>query len=83
MIMLQVRASSVFIPEMSNLRDQPPAYWYAYSIRMSLMPEGCILKGTTHSSCQLYWRHWSIRADDAVIDTVNGEAVIGKVLVLL
>uniref|UniRef100_A0A1J3FF48 F-box protein SKIP16 n=1 Tax=Noccaea caerulescens TaxID=107243 RepID=A0A1J3FF48_NOCCA len=75
---VQVRASSVFIPEMSNLRDQPPAYWYAYSIRMSLMPEGCILKGTTHSSCQLYWRHWSIRADDAVIDTVNGEAVIGK-----
>ncbi|EOA39367.1 hypothetical protein CARUB_v10012429mg [Capsella rubella] len=75
---VQVRASSVFIPEISNLRDQPPAYWYAYSIRMSLVPEGCILKGTHHSSCQLYWRHWVIRADNEVIDNVNGEAVIGK-----
>ncbi|ESQ36310.1 hypothetical protein EUTSA_v10007687mg [Eutrema salsugineum] len=75
---VQVRASSVFIPEISNLRDQPPAYWYAYSIRMSLLPEGCILSGTHHSSCQLYWRHWIIRADGAVIDTVNGEAVIGE-----
>ncbi|VYS45164.1 unnamed protein product [Arabidopsis thaliana] len=75
---VQVRASSVFIPEISNLRDQPPAYWYAYSIRMSLMPEGCILNGTHHSSCQLYWRHWVIRADNEVVDNVNGEAVIGK-----
>ncbi|KAL1202140.1 F-box protein SKIP16 [Cardamine amara subsp. amara] len=75
---VQVRASSVFIPEIANLRDQPPAYWYAYSIRMSLMPEGCILNGKDHSSCQLYWRHWVIRADGAVIDKVNGEAVIGK-----
>ncbi|XP_010485720.1 PREDICTED: F-box protein SKIP16-like [Camelina sativa] len=75
---VQVRASSVFIPEISNLLDQPPAYWYAYSIRMSLVPEGCILNGTHHSSCQLYWRHWVIRADNEVIDKVNGEAVIGK-----
>ncbi|KAF3496815.1 hypothetical protein DY000_02051979 [Brassica cretica] len=75
---VQVRASSVFIPEVSNLRAQPPAYWYAYSIRMSLMPEGCFLNGRHHSSCQLYWRHWIIRADDEVIDKVNGEAVIGK-----
>ncbi|CAH8354459.1 unnamed protein product [Eruca vesicaria subsp. sativa] len=75
---VQVRASSVFIPEVSNLRDHPPAYWYAYSIRMSLMPEGCFLNGRHHSSCQLYWRHWIIRADDEVIDKVNGEAVIGK-----
>ncbi|CAN8295366.1 unnamed protein product [Cochlearia groenlandica] len=75
---VQVRASSVFIPEISNLRDQTPAYWYAYSIRMSLLPEGCFLNGTHHSSCQLYWRHWAIKAGDAVIDNVNGEAVIGK-----
>ncbi|KAJ4878897.1 F-box protein SKIP16 [Raphanus sativus] len=75
---VQVRASSVFIPEVSNLRGQPPAYWYAYSIRMSLVPEGCFLNGRHHSSCQLYWRHWIIRADDEVIDKVNGEAVIGK-----
>ncbi|KFK42940.1 hypothetical protein AALP_AA1G058400 [Arabis alpina] len=75
---VQVRASSVFIPEIANLRQEPPAYWYAYSVRMSLIPEGCFLNGIHHSSCQLYWRHWVIRADDAVIDTVNGEAVIGK-----
>lgn len=70
----------MFIPEVSNLRAQPPAYWYAYSIRMSLVPEGCFLNGRHHSSCQLYWRHWIIRADDEVIDKVNGEAVIGKVM---
>lgn len=79
LLTMQVRASSVFIPEIANLRDQPPAYWFAYSIRMSLMPEGCILNGKHHSSCQLYWRHWVIRADGEVIDKVNGEAVIGKV----
>ncbi|CAH2038785.1 unnamed protein product [Thlaspi arvense] len=75
---VQVRASAVFAPEISNLRQRPPDYWYAYSIRMSLAPEGCFLNGTHHSSCQLYWRHWVIRADGAVIDNVNGEAVIGQ-----
>ncbi|XP_010522171.1 PREDICTED: F-box protein SKIP16 [Tarenaya hassleriana] len=74
---VQVRASSVFIPEVADLQSETQKYWYAYTIRMSLLPEGCILNGIHHSSCQLHMRHWLIRANNAIIDDVNGEAVIG------
>lgn len=52
---------------------------FAYSIRMSLSSDGCVINGITFNSCQLYWRHWLIRANDAIVSDVNGEAVIGKV----
>ncbi|KAJ4968282.1 hypothetical protein NE237_014983 [Protea cynaroides] len=76
---VQIRASSVFVPECSDLqeKEEPLKYWFSYSIRMRLLPEGCIINGTSFSSCQLYWRHWIIRAIDTV-QKVNGEAVIGK-----
>ena len=69
----------MLIPEFSDLQDDKEKYLFTYSIRMSLLPEGCIINGVSFSSCQLYWRHWSIRADDEVVSAVNGEAVIGKV----
>ncbi|RVW91948.1 F-box protein SKIP16 [Vitis vinifera] len=76
---VQVRASAVFIPEGCNLLDESHKYLFAYSIRMRLLPEGCIVNGTSFGSCQLNWRHWIIRANDHVVSDVNGEAVIGKV----
>ncbi|KAG8362577.1 hypothetical protein BUALT_BualtUnG0061900 [Buddleja alternifolia] len=75
---VKVRASAAFVPEFSNLQDESDKFMFAYSIRMSLSPDGCVINGTTFSSCQLYWRHWIIRANDAVVSDVNGEAVIGK-----
>ncbi|KAK6146313.1 hypothetical protein DH2020_020182 [Rehmannia glutinosa] len=75
---VKVRASAAFVPEFSNLQDESEKYLFAYSIRMSLSPDGCVINGLTFSSCQLYWRHWIIRANDAVVSDVNGEAVIGK-----
>lgn len=75
---VQVRASAVFAPELSDLQDEVDKYLFSYSIRMCLLPEGCILDGTNFSSCQLYWRHWIIRSNDRVVSDVNGEAVIGK-----
>ncbi|PIN04187.1 putative Mg2+ and Co2+ transporter CorD [Handroanthus impetiginosus] len=75
---VKVRASAVFVPEFSNLRDESEKFLFAYSIRMSLSPNGCVINGVTFSSCQLYWRHWIIRANDAVVSDVNAEAVIGK-----
>ena len=69
----------MFVPEFSDLQDDKEKYLFAYSIRMSLLPEGCIINGMSLSSCQLHWRHWIIRANDAVKSDVNGEAVIGKV----
>ncbi|CAI9776148.1 unnamed protein product [Fraxinus pennsylvanica] len=78
-VTFQVRASAVFVPEFSNLQDESEKFFFAYSIRMSLSPGGCVIKGMKFSSCQLYWRHWAIRANDAVISNVNGEAVIGRV----
>ncbi|KAJ8755116.1 hypothetical protein K2173_018914 [Erythroxylum novogranatense] len=75
---VKVRASSVFMPELANLQSSSQKYCFAYSIRMSLLPEGCIINGQHFSSCQLHWRHWIIRADDDVIDDVDAEAVIGK-----
>ncbi|OMO68026.1 hypothetical protein CCACVL1_20127 [Corchorus capsularis] len=75
---LLVRASAVFVPEYTNLQNEAEKYLFAYSIRMSLLPEGCIINGMTFSSCQLHWRHWIIRANEAVISDVHGEAVIGQ-----
>ena len=76
--MLQVRASAVFVPEFSNLQDESEKFLFAYSVRMSLLPEGCIINGMNFNSCQLHWRHWTIRSNDTV-DNVDGEAVIGEV----
>lgn len=70
------------MPEGSNLEDEDDKYLFAYSVRMSLLPEGCIISGMNFGSCQLYWRHWAIRIGDAVVDNVDGEAVIGKVNIL-
>ncbi|KAL0413753.1 UNVERIFIED_CONTAM: F-box protein SKIP16 [Sesamum radiatum] len=75
---VKVRASAAFVPEFSNLQDESEKFVFAYSIRMSLSPNGCVINGMTFSSCQLYWRHWIIRANDAIVSDVNGEAVIGK-----
>ena len=79
---VQVRASAIFIPEFTDLLDSGGNYQFSYSIRMSLQPEGCIMNGMTFSSCQLHLRHWIIRANDYVVSRVNGEAVIGKVIIL-
>ncbi|RVW88581.1 F-box protein SKIP16 [Vitis vinifera] len=46
---------------------------------MRLLPEGCIVNGTSFGSCQLNWRHWIIRANDHVVSEVNAEAVIGRI----
>lgn len=75
---VKVRASSVFVPEFSTIQDEYEKFVFAYSIRMSLSPEGCIMNGTTFNSCQLYWRRWIIRCNDNIVNDVNGEAVIGK-----
>ncbi|KAL3635042.1 F-box protein skip16 [Castilleja foliolosa] len=75
---VKVRASALFVPEFSNLRDESDKFMFAYSIRMSLSPDGCIINGQMFSSCQLHWRHWIIRANDVIVSDINGEAVIGK-----
>ncbi|KAK9288590.1 hypothetical protein L1049_017049 [Liquidambar formosana] len=75
---VQIRASAVFIPELCDLQHESKKYFFSYSIRMCLLPEGCIINRMSFSSCQLYWRHWIICANDVVIADVGGEAVIGK-----
>lgn len=75
---VKVRASAVFVPEFCNLQDESQKYQFAYSIRMSLLPEGCIINGMNFSSCQLHSRHWIISISDNIVDSVSGEAVIGK-----
>lgn len=78
-LFLEVRASALVIPELIDLQDELEKYFFAYSIRMSLQSQGCVINGMTYSSCQLHWRHWIIRANDTVVADVNGEAVIGMV----
>ncbi|XP_021628434.2 F-box protein SKIP16 [Manihot esculenta] len=80
---VKVRASAVFVPEAADLPDSTEKYWFAYSIRMSLLPEGCIVNGMHFSSCQLQKRHWIIRANGNVVSDVNAEGVIGKYPLLL
>ena len=70
----------MLVPEESDLnREEEKCYYYAYSVRMSLLPEGCMLDGVHFPSCQLQSRHWMIRCKDIVVPDVHGEAVIGKV----
>lgn len=69
----------MFVPEFADLQHTTQKYYFSYSIRMSLMPEGCSLNGMTFDSCQLLSRHWVICANDVVVGDVNAEAVIGKV----
>ncbi|KAL2920917.1 F-box protein SKIP16 [Bienertia sinuspersici] len=73
---VQVRASAVLVPEQSDLGS--PGYLFAYSIRMSLLPEGCTVHGMKFDSCQLYWRRWIIRENEVVKNEIDAEAVIGK-----
>ncbi|MBA0647408.1 hypothetical protein Goklo_015293 [Gossypium klotzschianum] len=75
---VQVRASAVFVPEFADLVDEAEKFTFAYSIRMSLLPEGCVINGMTFVSCQLNRRHWIIRADGEVVSSVDDEAVIGE-----
>ncbi|KAK8483554.1 hypothetical protein V6N12_076223, partial [Hibiscus sabdariffa] len=75
---VQVRASAVFVPEFADLQNEVEKYRFAYSIRMSLLPEGCVINGMTFGSCQLSRRHWIIRANEDIISDFSGEAVIGK-----
>nr|XP_043628167.1 F-box protein SKIP16 [Erigeron canadensis] len=75
---VQVRASAVFVPEFSDLLEEDNKYLFAYSVRLSLKPEGCVVHGMSHESCQLYRRHWIIKTNDQVVDDVDGEAVIGQ-----
>ncbi|XP_027354407.1 F-box protein SKIP16 isoform X2 [Abrus precatorius] len=75
---VKVRASALVIPELIDLHKDLEKYMFAYSIRLSLEPQGCIINGLSYSSCQLYWRRWIICANDNVVSDVNGEAVIGQ-----
>ncbi|KAJ9178542.1 hypothetical protein P3X46_010420 [Hevea brasiliensis] len=80
---VKVRASAVFVPEAVDLEDSSEKYWFAYSIRMSLLPEGCFINGMYFGSCQLQRRHWIIYANGNIVSDVSGEAVIGKYPLLL
>ncbi|XP_061357539.1 F-box protein SKIP16 [Gastrolobium bilobum] len=75
---VKVRASALVIPELADLQDDLEKFYFAYSIRMSLEPKGCIVNGMSFTSCQLHWRHWIICANDTVVSDVNGEAVVGQ-----
>lgn len=75
---VQVRASAVFMPEVSSLQGSSGRYYFSYSIRMCLLHQEKISEGKMLSSCQLSRRHWIIRANGTIIDDVEGEAVIGK-----
>ncbi|KAK4566617.1 hypothetical protein RGQ29_002759 [Quercus rubra] len=75
---VKVRASAVFVPEIADLEDERRKYTFSYSIRMSLLSEGCVINGIPYSSCQLQRRHWIICANDRVESDVNDEAVIGQ-----
>jgi len=79
---LKVRASALIIPEFIDPHDDSEKYLFAYSIRLSLEPQGCLINGMSFNSCQLHWRHWIIRANDDVVSDFNGEAVIGQVYIL-
>ncbi|KAG9441838.1 hypothetical protein H6P81_017692 [Aristolochia fimbriata] len=74
---VRIRASACFVPELSDLQNDKEKYHFTYSIWMNLLSEGCVLDGIYFSSCQLFWRHWVIRANESIVSDVSDEAVIG------
>lgn len=70
------------MPEASDANGGAESYYFSYSIRMSLLPEGCMLDGVYYSSSQLHSRHWIICSKDTIVSDVHGEAVIGQVAFL-
>lgn len=69
----------MFVPEISDLRNDEDKHYYAYSIRMCLLPQVYSLDGFHFDCCQLSSRHWIIRAKDTVVADISGEGVIGLV----
>ncbi|KAM7278581.1 hypothetical protein ACFE04_005715 [Oxalis oulophora] len=73
---VQVRGSAVLVPEKCKLEQDPEKYVFCYSIRMSLLPEGCIRNGIHFDSCQLQWMHWTVHADnDVIVSDVNANSL--------
>lgn len=72
---LKVRASAVLVPKLNDLRSDKDKYCFAYSIRMSPLPDVEALDGLYFNSCQLSSHHWIILAKDTVVDDVGGECV--------
>lgn len=73
----QVRASALFIPELTVLESNH--YSFAFSLRMSLKPGGCIVNGMQFDSCQLCMCHWTIQENNDTVTRINEETMQGKV----
>ncbi|KAG1659640.1 hypothetical protein FOA52_010223 [Chlamydomonas sp. UWO 241] len=78
---VRVRASPLYVPEISGRPDDPSSL-FAYSVRFSLL--GGEEQSATRvgrpplASCQLLSRNWVIRDGDAqVVAVASGEGVIG------
>lgn len=67
---VQVRCSAVFVPEMSTVGGP---YCFAYSVRMRLLP----VAKNSFSRCQLFMRHWIIKAEGVPVEELRAEAVVG------
>ncbi|EFJ19533.1 hypothetical protein SELMODRAFT_177477 [Selaginella moellendorffii] len=69
---IQVRASAVFVPELSD-PEALEKYLFSYSVRMRFLPVSALAS----NQCQLSRRHWVVTADDEIVDEVRAEAVVG------
>lgn len=78
---IQVRASALFIPELSMTALDFNCYWFAFSIRMSLNLGGCIVNGMRFDSCQLCMARWTIQENNGIVTKITEETVEGKVKV--
>ena len=84
---MRVRASSAFVPELTQTREGDPLHFFAYSIRLGLLSEEeqaaaaaavCAYSATPLRSAQLRTRHWLIRGAEGKVESeVRGEAVVG------
>ncbi len=73
-----VKVSTILAPEIPS-----PVCIVAYSIRLSMLPPDEQQGGPRMESCQLRSRRWRIMDDDGqVVDTVEGEGVVGQYPVL-
>lgn len=78
---LQISLSAMFVPEQSSVQNSN--FGFAFTIRISVLPDGCNVYGIKFNSCRLHWMHWIIRENENAIEDYSQEAYFAKSVPLL
>nr|GEV14983.1 hypothetical protein [Tanacetum cinerariifolium] len=78
LIFLVTSVCAVFQPDVSELKEETEKYVFAYSISLSLKPEGYVEFGRFSDSRVLSQIQLIIKSNENVVGEINAEAMIDK-----